>query len=106
MLRFENVDASYGAIPALHCIELEVKDGERVAIFGHNGAGKTTLLRCGIGEVADMAGRVTYRGAPVAKGEVYENARRGIGFVPQGHNVFRDLSVERNLLVAGLRQGA
>lgn len=102
MLRYENVGASYGGFAALRDLSFEVRPGERLGIIGHNGAGKTTLLRCGIGDIPEMTGRVTYKGELVVRGEVHRNARRGIGFVPQGHNVFRDLSVEQNLKIAGL----
>ena len=102
MLRFESVSAFYGGFQALHDISFEVQDGERVGIFGHNGAGKTTLLRCGVGAIGSLSGRVTYNDAPILQDEVHQNARRGIGFVPQGHNVFRDLAVEQNLKIAGL----
>jgi len=102
MLEYSNVAARYGGFTALREISFTVSPGERVAVFGHNGAGKTTLLRCGLGDVAEMDGRVLYNGEPVVPGAVYRNARRGIGFVPQGHNVFRDLSVAQNLAIAGL----
>ena len=102
MLRYDNVSAAYSGLEALKAVSFEVREGERVGIFGHNGAGKTTLLRCGIGDVLEVSGAVSYRGAPIVPGEVHRNARRGIGFVPQGHNVFRELSVEQNLAVAGL----
>jgi branched-chain amino acid transport system ATP-binding protein len=102
MLEFRNVEARYGGFTALRDISLSVRPGERVAIFGHNGAGKTTLLRCGMGDVEDLSGTITYNGEVIVAGSVYRNARRGIGFVPQGHNVFRDLSVAQNLKIAGL----
>jgi branched-chain amino acid transport system ATP-binding protein len=102
MLEFRNVGVSYGGFIALRDISLSVQPGERVAIFGHNGAGKTTLLRCGIGDVDDLSGTITYNGEAIVAGSIYRNARRGIGFVPQGHNVFRDLSVAQNLKMAGL----
>jgi branched-chain amino acid transport system ATP-binding protein len=102
MLEFRNVGVSYGGFIALRDITLSVQLGERVAIFGHNGAGKTTLLRCGIGDVDNLSGTITYNGEAIVAGSIYRNARRGIGFVPQGHNVFRDLSVAQNLKMAGL----
>lgn len=102
MLEFRNVSARFSGFRALHDISFSVKPGEMVAVFGHNGAGKTTLLRCGMGDVTDTDGSVRYNGSAVVPGAVYRNARLGIGFVPQGHNVFRDLSVERNLAIAGL----
>ena len=75
---------------------------ERLAVFGHNGAGKTTLLKCAVGDHDAMTGEVRFRGQPIIPGQVFRNVRRGIGFVPQGHNVFRELSVEQNLSIAGL----
>lgn len=102
MLEFRNVEARYGGFTALRDITFSVRPGERVAIFGHNGAGKTTLLRCGLGDVDEVAGTITYNNEAIVPGSVYRNARRGLGFVPQGHNVFRDLSVAQNLKIAGL----
>lgn len=102
MLEFRNVGVRFSGFHALQDISLSVPPGEMVAVFGHNGAGKTTLLRCGMGDVTDVDGAVHYNRTAVVPGAVYRNARLGIGFVPQGHNVFRDLSVERNLAIAGL----
>ena len=106
MLEFTGVGASFSGFKALDGISFKVAPGERLAVFGHNGAGKTTLLRCGMGDVADVRGQVTYNYKAVTPGAVFRNARLGIGFVPQGHNVFRDLSVEQNLAVAGLLHDA
>ena len=102
MLEFDNVGASYGGMVALKGISLRVAAGERLAVFGHNGAGKTTLLKCAVGDHDAMTGGVRFRGEPIVPGQVFRNVRRGIGFVPQGHNVFRELSVEQNLSIAGL----
>ena len=102
MLTYANVGASYGGFNVLRDISFTVAEGECLAIFGHNGAGKTTLLKCSVGDVEETTGSVTYRGEAVVPSAVYLNARRGIGFVPQGHNVFRELNVTRNLSIAGL----
>jgi len=102
MIEFRNVSARYGKLTALSEVTLSVPDGARVAIFGHNGAGKTTLLKCAVGGIEDMDGEVTCAGQRVEPGAVYRNTRHGIGFVPQGHNVFKSLGVERNLRIAGL----
>jgi branched-chain amino acid transport system ATP-binding protein len=102
MLSFSNVSAGYGGVPVLKDIEFQVADGEVVAIFGHNGAGKTTLMRCAVGDMTEVSGEITWRGAPISPNAVFRNVRLGIGFVPQGHNVFRDLTVRRNLMIAGL----
>lgn len=106
MLEYRNISARYGKLTALADVSLTVADGERVAIFGHNGAGKTTLLSCAVGGIEDMDGQVTCAGNAVVPGAVYRNARHGVGFVPQGHNVFKNLSVERNLHIAGLLHDA
>jgi branched-chain amino acid transport system ATP-binding protein len=102
VLEFRNVTARYGKLTALAEVSLTVGDGERVAIFGHNGAGKTTLLMCAVGGLEDVDGEVSCAGHLIEPGAVYRNTRLGIGFVPQGHNVFKNLGVDRNLRIAGL----
>lgn len=102
MLSFNNVSAGYGGVPVLKDIGFQVADGEMVAVFGHNGAGKTTLMRCAVGDMAEVTGGISWRGEPIIRKAVFRNVRLGIGFVPQGHNVFRELTVRRNLTIAGL----
>src|SRR6185369_10304294 len=77
-------------------------NGARLGVFGHNGAGKTTLLRCIVGAVRPRDGKVDLDGTDIGVATVAENVRRGIAFVPQGHNVFPNLTVEQNLRIAGL----
>lgn len=102
MLQIDHVTARYGTLTALSDISLKIEDGERLGIFGHNGAGKTTLLRCMIGAHPPASGSITFRGDAVTAGRVPDMVRRGIAFVPQGHNVFPNLSVEQNLRISGL----
>jgi branched-chain amino acid transport system ATP-binding protein len=102
MLTFSDVHAGYGAFTVLKEISFSINEGECVAIFGHNGAGKTTLLKCSVGDVEGVRGSVSYRGEKIIPGAVFLNARRGIGFVPQGHNVFRNLTIRQNLAISGL----
>ncbi|MBU3730899.1 MAG: ABC transporter ATP-binding protein [Beijerinckiaceae bacterium] len=102
MLNVTSVSAGYGALTALSDISVAVQDGSKVGIFGHNGAGKTTLLRCIVGAHIPSAGTIVWNGEPIAAGSVAANVRRGIAFVPQGHNVFPNLSVEQNLHISGL----
>jgi branched-chain amino acid transport system ATP-binding protein len=106
MLEFRGVSARYGKLTALSDVTLSVPAGARVAIFGHNGAGKTTLLKCAVGAVAEVGGEVFCDGTRIDPGAVYRNTRLGIGLVPQGHNVFKSLDVERNLRIAGLLHDA
>ena len=102
MLSFANVSAGYGGIPVLKDIGFQVREGEIVAIFGHNGAGKTTLMRCAVGDMTEVSGQIAWRGETIVPNAVFRNVRLGIGFVPQGHNVFRELTVRKNLMIAGL----
>jgi branched-chain amino acid transport system ATP-binding protein len=102
MLRVHNLTAGYGPLTVLNDVSLALPAGARLGVFGHNGAGKTTLLRCIVGALRPRQGRVDVDGADTGTATVAENVRRGIAFVPQGHNVFPNLTVEQNLRIAGL----
>ena len=102
MLQVDNVTAGYGALTVLSDVSLSLPAGARLGVFGHNGAGKTTLLRCIVGAVRPSSGTISVEGADTGTASVAENVRRGIGFVPQGRNVFPNLTVEQNLRIAGL----
>ena len=104
LLECKDVRANYGAFLALKDVSLTFEEGQYTAIFGHNGSGKSTLMRCCVGAHREISGTVIFSGRPVIPGAVHRNVKLGIGFVPQERNVFRDLSVERNLLIAGLMQ--
>jgi branched-chain amino acid transport system ATP-binding protein len=102
MIEIDHLTARYGTLTALTDVNVSLAEGARLGVFGHNGAGKTTLLRCMVGAVPAAAGTVMLEGRPIEPGDVPKTIRRGIAFVPQGHNVFPNLSVERNLHIAGL----
>jgi branched-chain amino acid transport system ATP-binding protein len=102
MLIIEHLNASYDKLQILQDINLSIPLGQRVGIFGHNGAGKTSLLKCCVGELTPISGSIRWMDEPVNTERVELNVRRGVGFVPQGHNVFKDLSVRQNLNIAGL----
>ena len=101
MLSIQNLYAGYGSLEVLKDIGIDLQDHQCVGIFGHNGAGKTTLLRSIIGAVVPTSGRLTWDGEELPYGDVPATVKRGIAFVPQGHNVFPNLSVEKNLVIAG-----
>jgi branched-chain amino acid transport system ATP-binding protein len=102
MLQVHNLTAGYGPLTVLYDVSLALPSGARLGVFGHNGAGKTTLLRCIVGALRPHEGRIEVEGAETGTATVAENVRRGIAFVPQGHNVFPNLTVEQNLRIAGL----
>lgn len=105
MLIINQLNASYGKLQILYNINLNIPTGQRVGVFGHNGAGKTSFLKCCVGELAPSSGSVTWMNEQVNFDRVELNVRRGIGFLPQGHNVFKELSVKKNLDIAGLSDG-
>ena len=99
LLVIENLATSYGSIQALHGVSLTVPKGEVVAILGANGAGKTTLLHTISGLLRPNGGSVTYKGADITRLAPEKIAARGLRQVPEGRRLFRDLSVEDNLVV-------
>ena len=97
MLSAEGIRASYGRIPILHGIDLQVAEGEFVGILGHNGMGKTTLLKTLIGLVKTTHGTITFEGEAITREPAHKRNRRGIGYVPQGREIFPNVSVRDNL---------
>jgi branched-chain amino acid transport system ATP-binding protein len=98
VLSCENVTASYGAIQALHGVNLEVNEGEIVVVLGANGAGKTTTLRAICNMVA-TDGKVTFNGNDISKADTADIVNAGIAHVPQGRGTFAALTVRENLEV-------
>lgn len=101
LLRVADVTAHYGRIQALHGVDVEVAQGEAVAIIGANGAGKTTLLRTIAGLLAPTSGTVALEGQDVTGRPAEDVVRSGIVLVPEGRQVFDALSAEDNLLLGG-----
>src|SRR6185503_16576319 len=97
LLQATELSARYGRIPILNGISLDVDAGEFVGVLGHNGMGKTTLLKTLMGFVPAQSGRITFDGADVTREPPYTRARRGLGYVPQGREIFPGLSVRDNL---------
>lgn len=100
MLTVESVRAGYGRVPVLHGVTMEVAAQEIVAIVGRNGMGKTTLLKTIAGVVRTSGGSIRMDGRDVTKAPAYKRARRGMAYVPQGRDIFPELSVLENLQVA------
>jgi branched-chain amino acid transport system ATP-binding protein len=97
LLEVRGLRISYGGINAVKGIDLEVKQGEMVALIGANGAGKTTTLKAICGIVQPAAGTVSYEGADVTGAPSYSLVERGLALVPEGRGVFGRLTVEENL---------
>ena len=101
LLRLGGVRAGYGATVVLEDIALSLPERGSLAVLGRNGVGKSTLLGTIMGHTTLHGGSIEYRGKPVSKLPIYERARLGMGFVPQGRWIFPSLTVEENLTVAG-----
>jgi branched-chain amino acid transport system ATP-binding protein len=97
MLAVQALRSGYGRIPILAGVDFAVKQGEFVGILGHNGMGKTTLLRTLMGYLPATAGTVEFQGKTITHDTPTARARAGIGFVPQGREIFGALSVQENL---------
>jgi branched-chain amino acid transport system ATP-binding protein len=105
MLKVAELAVSYGRIPILNGVSFSVADGEFVGVLGHNGMGKTTLLKALMGFLPAAAGRVTFDGDDITDAEPYLRARRGLGYVPQGREIFPGLSVLDNLRMGCVAKG-
>ena len=105
MLALENIHAYYGPIQVLFGIDLEVADGEIVALLGTNGAGKTTILRTISGVLQPSEGTVTWNGESLVGERPADIVQRGIVQMPGGRGVFPGMSVIENLEIAGFLYG-
>lgn len=101
ILDIGGLTAFYGDFQALFGLDIQVGEGEVLAIIGANGAGKTTLLRSIAGLIRNEAEQIRYRGAPIGALRADQVAARGIALVPEGRQLFPSLSVEENLIIGG-----
>jgi urea transport system ATP-binding protein len=97
MLTVKNIHQYYGGSHILRDVSLEARPGKVTVLLGRNGVGKTTLLKSLMGLVPIKSGSIEFDGHPLQKKTPYERARAGIGFVPQGREIFARLTVEENL---------
>ena len=97
MLKVENINQYYGGSHILRDVSLAAAPGKVTVLLGRNGVGKTTLLKSLMGLVPIKSGRIVWQGRDIARSTPYERARAGIGYVPQGREIFARLTVEENL---------
>jgi len=99
MLKISNLNQYYGGSHILRDVSFEIPRGACTTVLGRNGVGKTTLLKCLVGLVPVRSGSMTFNGVDIAALAPYERARLGVGYVPQGREIFPRLTVEENLLM-------
>jgi urea transport system ATP-binding protein len=104
MLSIRDLHQYYGGSHILRGVSLEARPGEVTALLGRNGVGKTTLLRCLMGLVPARSGSVEWAGAALDGLAPHARVARGLGFVPQGREIFPRLSVEENLRIGAARK--
>ena len=114
LLELKNIETYYDLVYALRGVSLAVREGTITAILGPNGAGKTTILKTVMGLIDDQPdkGTITFRGARIDGKDTEEIVRMGLGYVPEGREVFEELTVRENLMMgayirkdrAGIRQ--
>ena len=97
MLKVDGINQYYGGSHILRNVGFEAKQGEVTVVLGRNGVGKTTLLKSLVGLVSIKSGSIRLDGTEVQRLTPYERVRRGIGYVPQGREIFGRLTVEDNL---------
>lgn len=99
MLSIKTLNQFYGGSHTLWDVDLDVTPGSRMCLMGRNGMGKTTLLKCIMGLQSTSSGNITFDGNDLVKLPAEQRARLGVGYVPQGREIFPQLTVEENLRV-------
>jgi branched-chain amino acid transport system ATP-binding protein len=105
MLDVRALASGYQKIPIILGVTFQVADGEFVGILGHNGMGKSTLLKTLVGQLPATGGAVRFTGADVTRAPSYKRARLGLGYVPQGRQIFPGLSVLDNMRMGAASAG-
>ena len=105
MLAIRGLNQFYGDSHTLWDVDLDIAAGSRLCVMGRNGMGKTTLLKCLMGLLPVRSGSVAFEGADLMRGPAELRAQLGIGYVPQGREIFSHLTVEENLRMGlGIRK--
>jgi len=105
LLRIENLHAGYADLEVLHGVDIEVNEGEIVALIGANGAGKTTTLRAISGVIPVSSGSITFEGSSIDSWRSAKIVAEGIVQVPEARKLFPDMSVTENLRLGAYRRG-
>ena len=105
MLEVDTLHSGYGRIPILEGVSLSLQKGEIVGILGHNGMGKTTLLRTLIGEIKVNRGTIRLDGEDITRLTMFRRARLGMGYVPQGRDIYPQLTVLENMKMGEVIRG-
>jgi urea transport system ATP-binding protein len=106
LLSVQNLVAGYGSGDILQGVTIEIWPGEMVATIGRNGVGKSTLMKAIIGLVSIRRGSIYLRGESITRQRADQRATLGIGYVPQGREIFPELTVEENLMMGETINGA
>ena len=97
MLKVDHIYTYYGKVMALHDVSFEIREDEIVSIIGANGAGKSTLMKSIMGVAPIRSGSILYKGEDISKCRTHQIVKKGIVYVPEGREIFADLSVKDNL---------
>lgn len=97
MLEIQNINSYYGESRVLNELSLSVPDGEIVGLIGRNGVGKSTTLKSIMGLIKTTGGSIIFDGNDIIKVPTYERVKKGIGYVPQGRDIFPYMTVQENL---------
>ncbi|MBZ9811003.1 MULTISPECIES: ABC transporter ATP-binding protein [unclassified Mesorhizobium] len=106
VLSIKALRSGYGDIAVINRVDLELRDNEFLGVFGHNGMGKSTLMKTIAGLVRATAGHILLDGEEITGKTVAKRAKAGLGYVPQGRQIYPNLSGEENLKVAQLGAGS
>ncbi len=101
LLTIDQITAGYGHAPVLTGVSMAVAPGEIVCIIGPNGAGKSTVLRTTAGQLIPSSGKIIFKEKNITPLSVADRGRQGLVFIPQGINIFPNLTIVENLEIAG-----